>query len=272
MKIFAIRNETGSSNRDLAYLFYYPSDKRFYIELPEDADEWETPLLLSSFVKKGERTVNSYWSKIWVRQRIVPADRQNIGQILRDNRLLEYDEYGLLMLSMGRCAQDDYYLVPLKKSEIAQDILKRFERRIEEVIPMEDHKLLVFFQNGVTKLCDVKMYLEEHSKYRILLQREDYFQQVQVQTGGYGIEWDETLYLMDDYLYQTGRKVPLSMKDFIFFTKQQVLNTGEAAEYMGCSRQYINELTKKEELHPIKATEKNTLYLKSELRKRKNGI
>ena len=89
MKIFAIRDAGDKDNRDIAYLFYYEKGGRFYVELPADADPWETPLILSSFLKRGERTVNSYWSRVWVQQRIVPADRQNIGQILRDNGLKE---------------------------------------------------------------------------------------------------------------------------------------------------------------------------------------
>ena len=47
MKIFVIRDETDNARKDLAYLLYYETDKRFYIELPEDADPWETPLLLA---------------------------------------------------------------------------------------------------------------------------------------------------------------------------------------------------------------------------------
>lgn len=78
MKIYAIRDESVQEQKDLAYLLYYGREKQFYIELPENADAWETPLLLDSFVKRGETTVNSYWSKIWVQQRIVPIDRQNI--------------------------------------------------------------------------------------------------------------------------------------------------------------------------------------------------
>lgn len=107
MKIFAIRDESAEVQKDLAYLLYYEIEKRFYIELPDDADPWETPLLLDSFAKRGEKTVNSYWSRIWVQQRIVPTDRQNLGEILRDNGLKEYDEFELLMLATGRCAQDD---------------------------------------------------------------------------------------------------------------------------------------------------------------------
>ena len=126
MKIFAIRDESADVQKDLAYLLYYELEKRFYIELPEGADPWELPLLLDSFVKQNETTVNSYWSKIWVQQRIIPTDRQNIGEILRDNQLEEYDEYELLTLAMGRCAQDDYYLVPIDEKDLPEEIRKRF--------------------------------------------------------------------------------------------------------------------------------------------------
>ena len=60
MKIFAIRDAADTSKKDLAYLLYYETDKRFYIELPENADPWETPLLLSSFVQKGETRNNHH--------------------------------------------------------------------------------------------------------------------------------------------------------------------------------------------------------------------
>ena len=85
MKLFAIRDESAEVQKDLAYLLYYELEKRFYIELPENADPWELPLLLDSFMKQNETTVNSYWSKIWVQQRIIPTDRQNIAEILRDD-------------------------------------------------------------------------------------------------------------------------------------------------------------------------------------------
>lgn len=76
MKIFAIRDEAASRQVDLAYLLYYERQKTFYIEVPKERSEWEVPLLISSFVKRGEYTLNAYWSKVWVQQRIIPADRQ----------------------------------------------------------------------------------------------------------------------------------------------------------------------------------------------------
>ena len=268
MKIFAIRDESAQKQKDLAYLLYYEQEKRFYIELPSNADPWETPLLLESFVKRGETTVNSYWSKIWVQQRIIPPDRQNIGEILRDNHLKEYDEYELLMLAMGRCAQDDYYLVPIDEKELPSEITKRFSKRIEDVLPLENSNLLVFFRNGTVKKCDLRKHFETTKAFSILLKKPEYFQHVQMQTGGYGVAWDVNMTVSDTMLYRIGKNVPLTMDDFRNFVVHRVINAAEAAEILGCSRQNIADLTRRGKLHPIKTSEKSKLYLKSEILKR----
>ena len=268
MKIFAIRDETDKACIDLAYLLYYETDKRFYIELPENADPWETPLLLSSFAQKGEYTINSYWSRLWVQQRIVPSDRQNIGQILRDNGLKSYDEYGLLMLSAGRCEQDDYYLASIEESALPEKIVRRFSRKIEDVVPLQNCCLLVFFRDGTVRKCDLTEYFEKTQRFSILGKRPDYFSHVQMQTGGYGVQWDENLSISDSVLYKMGKRVPLTADDFKAFASERIINAAEAAEILKCSRQYINELVKSEKLHPIKISEKNTLFLKSEVLRR----
>lgn len=268
MKIFAIRDESMPEQFDLAYLFYYETEKRFYIELPDDADPWETPLLLSSFVKKGEKTVNSYWSKIWVQQRIVPTDRQNLGQILKDNGLKEYDEFQLLTLAMGRCAQDDCYLVPIDEDQLPQQITQRFSKRIEDVVPLDDYVLLVFFRDRTVKKCSLKEYLQKTKPFQILLTKREYFCSIRVPAGGYGIEWDVNMSVSYDFLYRIGKRVPLSASDFQSFISHSVVNVAEAAEILDCSRQNVEYLTKNGKLHPIKSSAKSTLYLKSEIMKR----
>lgn len=268
MKIFAIKDEAAEDKKTLGYLLYYEYEKRFYIELPDDADPWDTPLLLSSFVKKGETSINSYWSKLWVQQRIVPTDRQNLGQILKDNKIKEYDEYQLLLLGNGRCAQDDYYLEPIEDDALPAKIKKRFATKIEDVVPLENYHLLVFFRDGIVRKCDLKSHFQKTRVFQILLQREEYFSSVKIQPGGYGVEWDHNMAISDLLLYRIGHKVPLSISDFKMFVKHNIVNVSEAAEILSCSRQNIEYLTKTDKLHPVKVSEKSTLYLMSEINKR----
>lgn len=265
MKLFAIKDETDSRYKTLAWLIYYEADKRFYIELPDDADPWETPLLLSSFLKRGERTVNAYWSKLWVQQRIVPSDRQNLGQILKDNGLDVYDEYDLLMLADGRCAQDDYYLVPMTESELPDNLSTRFQKKVEDAVPLADSRLLVFFRDGAVKKCDVPLL----TALLPIKNSDSLFRTVAVQPGGYGVCWGENLNLSDSFLYDSGMDVPLSLDDFRSFVKNRIVNTAEAADLLDCSRQNIDDLIRRGKLHPIKASPKNKLFLKSELIQRK---
>lgn len=268
MKIFAIRDESAENQVDLAYLLYYELEKRFYIELPENADLWETPLLLSTFVKKGETSINSYWSKLWVQQRIVPTDRQNLGQVLKDNHLKEYDEFGLLILTMGRCAQDDYYLAPIEEAQLPAQIRKRFDKWIEDVVPLENFELLVFFRDGTVKKCNIKERFANAPSFQVLFRNESFFYDVNLQPGGHGVEWDINLSISAATLYHIGKRVPLSASDFQSFVVHRVVNVAEAAEILNCSRQNIDYLTRTGKLHPIKSSGKNTLYLKSEILKR----
>jgi len=268
MKIFAIRDESVVVQTDLAYLLYYELEKRFYIELPEQADPWETPLLLSSFIKKGETSINSYWSKIWVQQRIVPTDRQNLGQVLKDNNLKEYDEFDLLMLSMGRCAQDDYYLAAIEEDQLPEQIKKRFAKLIEDIVPLDNYSLLVFFRDGAVKKCNILERYENTPSFQVLFRNESFFYAINLQPGGHGIEWDVNLSISAATLYRIGKKVPLTVSDFQNFVMHRVVNVAEAAEILNCSRQNIDYLTKTGKLHPIKSSGKNTLYLKSEILKR----
>ena len=113
MKSLAIRDSAAEIQKDLAYLLYDGQD--FTIELPEEADPWELPLLLSSACQKGMRHIEADWARAWVQQRIIPPNRHNIQQILRRYGLRQYNEFQLLMLNQGRCTQDSYYLVPVKE-------------------------------------------------------------------------------------------------------------------------------------------------------------
>lgn len=55
------------------------------------------------------------------------------------------------------------------------------------------------------------------------------------------------------------------LRDFI---SENVISTGEAAEILGCSRQYINQLVKENKLIPVKKINYITLFLKSDVEAR----
>ena len=52
------------------------------------------------------------------------------------------------------------------------------------------------------------------------------------------------------------------------FIADNIISTGEVAELLGCSRQYINQLIKENKLIPIKKINYITLFLKSDVEAR----
>ena len=271
MRVFAIKDESLSPKQVLGWLIYYEMAKAFYIELPDDAEPWDTPLLLDSFVKRGEHSVGSYWSRIWVEQRIVPQDRQNIGQVLKENGLSEYDEFSLLMLSQGRCAQDQCYLEEVAEGEIPVELSKRWEHKVEDVVPLDHARLLVFFRNGEVKIADTHELVSENASCLPYINSDSRFNRVEVQTDGYGVMWSEQAVISDHDLYVHGVPVPLSLRDFCRFVQVRVISATEACGILDCSRQNIDDLIKRNKLHPIRMDSKYKLFLKNEVTQRKRG-
>ena len=223
---------------------------------------------MSSFLKKGERTVNAYWSKIWVQQRIVPSDRQNIAQILKANHLKEYDEFELLMLSQGRCSQDDCYLVPIQFNAVSKDFLLRFEQKIEYAIPLEEYRVLVSFRNEKLKVCDVSDIFNEMIAHNKKYAEKEIFKSVKIMAGGYGLSWGSALQISDKELYERGKIIPLTKEDLVSIVNNGMVNSAEAAQMLGCSRQNIEDLIKRDKIQPIQVKEKNKLFFRDDILKR----
>lgn len=112
MKRYAVKR--GDKEKILSILNYDEDKKEFSIDIPKDVTEREAPFMMSLFVKRGIRHIGADWSMRWVRERIVPSSRQNIGQILRENNMKNYDEHLLLIKNEGRSCQDDYHIEEIK--------------------------------------------------------------------------------------------------------------------------------------------------------------
>ena len=108
MKKYAIKR--NNRNKIVGILKYDERTKKYTIDIPEDVLYKDAPFMMSLFLKKGIRSMNSEWSMRWVQSRIIPSSRQNIGEILRVNGMRSYDEHKLLLKNEGRSCQDEFYI------------------------------------------------------------------------------------------------------------------------------------------------------------------
>ena len=108
MKRYAIKR--NNRNKIVAILNYDEKAKSYTIDIPENVSSKEAPFMMSLFLKKGIRTMDSDWSMKWVQSRVIPSSRQNIGEILRVNGMCSYDEHKLLLKNEGRSCQDEFYI------------------------------------------------------------------------------------------------------------------------------------------------------------------
>jgi len=267
MRIFAIKDK-AIDNKIVSYLFYYEKSKKFFIELLDDVSEWDVPFILSSFVKRNIKTIDDIYSRLWVKQRIVPVDRQNIASILKDNKLKQYDEFELLLLNSGRCAQDDCFISEIDYEELPEYIKQRNNYRINDVVALDNYRLLVFFNNGETKLCELSKIIEtESSINRLLSIYPQVYKDIKIEVGGYNVNWDLSQNITSEVLYKEGEILNISKDDICSFVTNNLINTAEACEILKCSRQYIEYLISQDKLKPIKITDKGKLFLKSDIEK-----
>ncbi len=71
-----------------------------------------------SLVRRGIYTVPKDIALLWVRESVIPSGRQNIGSILKNAKLKQYNEMALLALSKGKCSQDNCYIEEIAEISI----------------------------------------------------------------------------------------------------------------------------------------------------------
>lgn len=245
-------------------MIYSPKDKHIYMEMSDGADQRDIPMHFAPSYKRGVRTIDSNLSLMWVKARIVPSDRQNIGYILKDLRMEYYDEFKLLTYNKGLSSQDDYYIEEVLCEEIPDFLKQRLTTRVVEVAPLSDMRALVFFVDGRCKLCDLSLKPEVDPKFTPI-KNERLFNSVFVQHEGYAISWGENLEILYPELYKRGIDLPLKLKDFRNFVSYRVVDTAEAARMLNCTVQNINDKKIRNTLTPVKASPKYSLFLKGDV-------
>jgi hypothetical protein len=74
------------------------------------------------------------------------------------------------------------------------------EPRITSVEPMQDFHLKIIYENGETKLFDVKPYIQ--GTYYSELAKENYFKQVRVISDGWTVGWPNEQDMAPDDMYE----------------------------------------------------------------------
>ena len=264
MKICVICDESADS-MEIGYLFYFEKNGTFSIELSDTVTEMDVPLFLASFIRKGIRTVPPNWSKRWVSSRIVPEERQNLGSILRENQLKEYDPYRLLMLGEGRCAQDDCMVRQISGRRIPEWVRMRRNRKLEMVSVISGYHVLLGFRDGTLWKTDLEGFIKNDPEFRVMQLKPERFQSIKMFPGGLGVYWSEEAFLSAEQLYGIGEKLPLNREEFLRVTGSMIMDTADVCRELGCSRQYIGILVKKHELPVLKESGNNRLYARNDV-------
>ena len=90
--------------------------------------------------------------------------------------------------------------------------------KIKTVAPMPDFKLSVQFSEGVTKVYDMKPLFEKLPVFKQLENDPAAFDDVAVDTGGYGIVWNDNLDLSCDELWENGTVVETPFDGLMAFS------------------------------------------------------
>lgn len=267
MKAYQIIDESITPAAEIGFLLYYERQRVFCVEVTEKLPADQLPILFAAFAEKGIHSLDPDWSERWVRQRIVPTDRQNLGMMLRENGLQDYDPMRLLLRGHGRCAQDDCAIREWKQETLPDWLRDRLSQRLALAVPLPDRRALLGFADGKVRLADLKAQIEADDRLRILARDHALFMRLSLQPGGCGICWEDWLSIPLQDLREAGTPLPLTCEDLRSLLAAETLDTAAVCQRLDCSRQYVNRLTRDGNLTPLHDDGKTRLYCRSEVEK-----
>lgn len=90
--------------------------------------------------------------------------------------------------------------------------------KVKAVNALPDYRLSVQFAEGVTKIYDVKPLFSKWLPFKALENAPELFSSVEVDTGGYGIIWNDDLDLSCDELFENGETIKTPFDGLMAFT------------------------------------------------------
>ena len=77
--------------------------------------------------------------------------------------------------------------------------------KISEIESIGDLNLKIKFENGITKVYDVKPLFDKWEIFKEL-KNNDLFKNMKIDAGGYGISWNDDIDLSCNELYENGKE------------------------------------------------------------------
>lgn len=90
--------------------------------------------------------------------------------------------------------------------------------KIKSVTPLPDYMLTVQFCEGITKQYDVTPLFDRHKMFLPLKEHPELFASVEVDTGGYGIIWNDDIDIACDELFYNGQTIKTPFDGLIAFS------------------------------------------------------
>ena len=85
--------------------------------------------------------------------------------------------------------------------------------RVKEVKPLPSYNVLVSFVTGECKCYNVAQLFEKWDVFKTLSSVNGLFEQVKVETGGYGISWNDDIDLSCNELWENGISIDAAPTD-----------------------------------------------------------
>ena len=194
------------------------------------------PVFFDIFINKKKYIIESYWTRKWIEERVIPESRHNIKDILKDNGFKYYNEILMIIASRAHSSMDDNYLKQIKYEEVSDCVKERRKHLIKDFIYLkEKNKAIVFFENGISKMINLKT---KNNKPFI---------------NCFGSELISTSYEFYSYddIYKNGKNTPLLYDDLLNYVNENILSTNDIKKEYDYSRQYVNKLKQEKRIYEL---------------------
>lgn len=261
MKTYAIYNDDLSDNKIIGYLLHFEKANEFIIELIDDIDEWDVPILFQKYIREGCFTIPRDISKMWIKERVIPSGRQNIGMILKNSRLKSYDEMRLLKINDGRCSQDNCYI---NEENLPDHLLDRMSHNVFDCYITGEKKVICIHMDNSVRRVDLESIYELKAEMKPAI-GNDVIYSVYTDVGGYEVVVNERQSINIELILKYGELLNISANELVGYSKSNLIATTDVCQKLKMTRQNLSYLAKKQKILPIIQGEKENLYTKGDI-------